>query len=76
VKKLSYIEDLIDGEGQIMLGYLNQVGNVAIASEGPHTLAMLLRRSGESLAALLERLNHAIERAVEHEEYLDEINAS
>jgi hypothetical protein len=28
------------------------------------------------LTALLERLNHAIERAVEHEEYLDEINAS
>ena len=68
--------DLIDGEGQITLGYMNMVGNVAIASEGPHTLAMLMRRPGESLTASLERLNYAIERAVEHEEYLDEINAS
>jgi hypothetical protein len=68
--------DLIDGEGQITLGYMNPVGNVAIANEGPHTLAMLMRRPGESLTALLERLNHAIERVVEHEEYLDEINAN
>jgi len=37
---------------------------------------MLMRRPGESLTALLERLNHAIERVVEHEEYLDEINAN
>jgi hypothetical protein len=35
---------------------------------------MLRRRPGESLTALLERLDHAIERAVEYDEYLDEIN--
>jgi hypothetical protein len=74
VKKLSYIEDLIDGEGQITLGYMNPVGNVAIANEGPHTLAMLCKRRGETLTALLERLDHAIERAIEYDEITDEIN--
>ena len=74
--RLSYIEGLIDGDGEITVGYMNPVGCVAIASEESNTLAMLQRGPGESFTALLERLDYAIERAIEHDEYLDEINAS
>lgn len=74
--RLSYIEDLIDGDGEITLGYLNPDGCVAVASDESSTLAMLQRRPGESFTALLERLDSVIERAIKQNEYLDEINAS
>jgi len=72
--KLENIEALIDGDGQVTLGNMRPVGCVAVANEESETLAMLKRRPGESLTELLERLDHAIERAFEYDEYLDEIN--
>jgi hypothetical protein len=53
---------------------MSPVGCVAIANDESNTLTMLKRRPGESFTALLERLDHAIERAVEYDEYLDEMN--
>ncbi|PLW66788.1 hypothetical protein [Pseudohalioglobus lutimaris] len=73
---LTNIEDLIECDGQITLGYLAPAGCVAIANNEAQTLAMLRRRPGEPLMVLLKRLDHAIERAVEYEEYIDEINQS
>jgi len=40
--------------------------SVATASDGHNTLAMLVRRPGESLFDILERLDCAIEAAWEH----------
>ena len=72
--KLKNIEALVDGDGQVTLGYMGPVGCVAVANEESNTLAMLRRRPGESLTELLERLDHAIERAIEYDEYVDEVN--
>ncbi|MCB1881340.1 MAG: hypothetical protein KDI54_15030 [Gammaproteobacteria bacterium] len=72
--RLSNIEELIEYDGQISVGYMNPVGCVAVANDEHNTLAMLKRRPDESFMDLLKRLDQAIERAVEHEEYIDEIN--
>ena len=45
-----------------------------MAHEGRHTLAMLKRQKGESLAQLLFRLDHAIARAHTDDIFTDEIN--
>jgi hypothetical protein len=47
---------------------------IAIAHEGRHTLAMLKRQKGESLAQLLSRLDLAIARAQTDDVFTDEIN--
>ena len=61
-------------DGEITVGILNPVGCVAVATDGHNTLAMLKRREDETLAQLLTRLDHAIERAWTEEIYTDEIN--
>jgi len=43
--------------GQITVGVLHRVGAVAVASDGHNSLAMLVRRQGETLEALLTRLD-------------------
>lgn len=72
--KLENIEALIDSDGQITLGQMRPVGCVAVANDESNTLAMLKRRPGESFTELLERLDAAIERALEYGEYIDEVN--
>lgn len=72
--KLENIEALIDSDGQVTLGYMRPVGCVAVANDESNALAMLRRRPGESLTALLERLDQAIENALEYDEYIDEVN--
>ena len=74
--ELPNIESLIECDGQITVGHMRPVGCVAIANDESNTLAMLKQRQGESLMALLERLDHAIERAIENEEFADEINSN
>ena len=51
------------------------MGCVAVANDEHNTIVMLKRRPDESLEDLLKQLDQAIERAVEHEEYFDEINS-
>ena len=72
--KLENIESLIECDGQISVGFMHPVGCVAVANDESNNLAMLRQRPGESFMALLERLDHAIERALEYEEFTDEIN--
>jgi hypothetical protein len=72
--KLENIESLIECDGQITVGHMRPVGCVAVANDESNSLAMLRRRPGESFMALLERLDYAIERALEYEEFTDEIN--
>jgi hypothetical protein len=70
----SHIEALID-DGEVTIGIIRPVGCVAVATDGHQALAMLRRRSGESLMDLLQRLDTAIKTAVEQEIYTDEINS-
>ena len=66
---------LLADEGDINVGYLRPVGQVAIASDPHQPLAMLRRRPDESLAEVLQRLDAAVATAVECGEFTDEINA-
>jgi hypothetical protein len=70
---LPNIAELIE-YGQITVGVLRQVGAVAVASDGHNSLAMLVRRQGETLDALLVRLDRAIDKALNEEIFTDEIN--
>lgn len=72
--KLEYIAGVIDGNGQVTLGRIGPVECAAVASDERGCLAMLVRNPGESLSALLKRLDAAIEAAVERDEFIDEIN--
>jgi hypothetical protein len=72
--ELPHIAELIEN-GEITVGVLNPVGCVAVASDGDNTLAMLLRRKGETLAQLLTRLDLAIAKAFTEDVFTDEINS-
>ena len=60
--------------GQIVIGYIEPIGGVAIASEGRQTLAMLRRRKDEPFKQLLARLDTAIAKATIDDVYVDEVN--
>jgi hypothetical protein len=70
---LSNIAELIR-HGQITAGVIRPMGSVAIATDAHQSLAMLVRRKGESLPQLLERLDLAVGNALQDEIYTDEIN--
>ena len=71
---LPNIESLIDGDGDITIGRVGPIACAATAADEHHSLAMLVRREGETLEKLLLRLEAAIEKAVEEEIFIDEIN--
>src|SRR6266702_1620219 len=60
--------------GQIVIGYMDPVGSVAIAAEGRNTIAMLRRGKDETFKQLLARLDMAIESATIDDVYVDEVN--
>ena len=68
------IEYLIDGNGEITIGGIGPIHCAATAADDDQSLAMLVRRNGETLEQLLIRLDHAIEKAAENEIFIDEIN--
>ena len=70
---LSNIAELIR-HGQITVGVIRPMGCVAIANDAHQSLAMLVRRKGESLPQLLERLDLAVGKALHDEIRTDEIN--
>ena len=73
---LQNIAELVESGGEITLGQLDAIGRcVATASDEAQCLAMLVRRKGESLDALLKRLDAAIQDAYENERFIDEVNA-
>ena len=76
ISTLRNITALVEGGGEITLGHLDAVGKcVATATDDAQCLAMLVRRKGESLDALLRRLDAAILDAYENEHFTDEVNA-
>lgn len=68
------IDALVKGGGDVTIGRIGPVRCAAAASDGHRPLAMLVRRSRESLEDLLERLDRAIGKAWDDDEYIDEIN--
>ena len=72
---LPYINEIIE-QGGISIGIIPPVREcVAVAHEGKNTLAMLVRRKGETLAQLLTRLDLAIARAQTDDVFTDELNS-
>jgi len=70
----AHIQALIDGGGQIMIGTVAPIHAAAVAHDGEKTLAMLRRRPGEPVPALLARLDAAIATAKSTGSRVDEIN--
>lgn len=68
------IEALIADRGDITVGPIGPIDCAATAADGHNALAMLVRRDGETLNALLKRLDRAIARYHETDETTDEIN--
>ena len=72
------IEAFLDAEeGTITLGsigYSSALGYTAVASDQHTMLVALVRRSGETLHQLLDRLEQALEPAIEDQIFVDEIN--
>ena len=61
ISTLTNIAALVERDGEITLGHLDAIGKcAATATDGAQCLAMLVRRKGESLDALLRRLDAAI----------------
>jgi len=70
----NYIEALIEEGGEITLGALPPHECAATAADGSNCLALLVRRDGESLNALLKRLDKAIGLAWSNDVFIDEVN--
>ena len=72
------IEAFLDAEeGDISLGCFGQtsIGYAAVASDDHNMLVALVRRPGETLHQLLDRLDQALGPAVGDQILVDEINA-
>jgi len=67
------IDALVKSGGDITVGRIGPVPCAATAADGSQSLAMLVRGPRESLEALLDRLDKAIGKAWDDEEYIDEI---
>jgi predicted RNase H-like HicB family nuclease len=75
ISELKNIAQLIECDGQITLGHVAPVRTcVATATDEAQCLAMLVRRDGETLDDLLQRLDAAIADAYENDRFADEIN--
>lgn len=68
------LQELIDDGGQITFGRISQFIDAAVANDEHTTYAMLQRHDGESLVDLMTRLDQAVQKAIEDEEPIDEIN--
>ena len=68
------IETLIQDGGEITLGKLHALDCAATATDGHNAVAMLVRHNGETLGALLKRLDRAVAAYYDDGETVDEVN--
>ena len=68
------VQGLIDNGGNISVGPIPPVRCAAVAADEGNMLAALLRPKDETLTDLLDRLDRAIEKAIDEEICTDEIN--
>jgi hypothetical protein len=73
---MKHIEELIADGGTVSVGALWPHECVATAADEHNSLAMLVRRDGETLAALLKRLDAAIAKAYDDGDFTDEVNSA
>ena len=73
---MKHIEALIADGGEITVGALWPHPCVATAADQHNALAMLVRRDGEALQALLQRLDQAIAKAYDDDGFTDEVNSA
>lgn len=69
-----HIEELIECDGNISIGHIAPIQCAAVASDEHNMLAALARRKGETFTELLDRLDAAVAKAVDGDEFTDEIN--
>jgi hypothetical protein len=72
---MRHIDALIDDGGSISIGAVDPIECAATAADHHNTLVMIARRDGETLAALLKRLDKSLGRYYETGETIDEVNA-
>jgi len=70
----THIELLLKGSGEITMGAVGPIRCAAFAVDDVQQLVALVRRRGESVVALLERLDAAVAKAWNEEVFTDEIN--
>ena len=70
------IETLIGDGGEVTIGGVASTECVASAADDSNCLAMLVRREGETLEALLKRYDKAIGIAWSDDAFIDEVNGS
>ena len=70
------IEALIADGGDITLGRVYPIECAATAADGHNSVAMLVRRDGETLTAMLKRLDKAIGQYFDNDEFIDEVNGA
>jgi hypothetical protein len=68
------IETLIEDGGEVTIGPIGSIECAATAADYHNTMAMLVRREGETLTALLKRLDRAIARFYAASIVTDEVN--
>ena len=73
---MKHIEALIADGGDITIGAIYPIECAANAADGHNAVAMLVRRDGETLNALLKRHDKAIGKFYVDDEVVDEINGS
>lgn len=69
-----HIEEFLESGGHIEIGRVSPLDYVAVASDEHIMLAALTRNPGETFIELIRRLNAAVDLAVNHETFTDEIN--
>ena len=69
-----YIEEFVESGGNITVGPIPPIKCAAVAADNHSMLAALVRHDGESFAALMQRLDHAVDLAMNHDATTDEIN--
>ena len=68
------LQELIDSDGEITIGYRAPVRGVATATQEDQVYAMLRIADREPLLEILDRLDAAVFKAIEDEIFIDEIN--
>lgn len=71
---LPTLEAFLASDAQISIGTIGPIPCAAVASDENTMLAALVRRPGETLQQLLERLDAAVQLAMEQDVFTDEIN--
>jgi hypothetical protein len=70
------IHALVSDGGDITIGGIYPIKCAATAADSHNTVAAIVRRDGETLNALLKRLDKAVGRFYEHDEIIDDVNGN